>query len=236
MGDTAMIAKLVTGTIDPARLDVAARAVEEELIPGFLTHDGALQGYWMVDAATGQILAITTWRDPEAVGRSAVADGTERAVIADRIGLRVHAINTLPVLAAHDPDPVPHGSVIRWVRVTWVEGVAPHLRPGLAELYRRIVADQTNTYGFCASYWIGDQAIGEGCAISFWEQRADLSNGAGASRRRRRQVERSLQCRISEIRQYQALGVSGADTVEIRPSAEDDLSLRPLAGTAGPPL
>ena len=222
-----MLAKLVTGTIDPARLDVATLAVQEELVPGFLAQDGAQHGCWMADPASGHVLALTFWRDGEAVARTAVADGIERALVAERIGLRVHTIDVRPVLAAHRAEQADR-PLVRWVRMTWVEGVAAALRPRLHDVFGSIAADQATRSGFCGSCWFGDESLGEGCAVSFWERRVDLTDGADASRRRRRRVERELGCRISAVRQYRALAISHAESD--RPAPTEELAVADLGG------
>lgn len=203
-----MLAKLLTGSIDPRRLDTAIEAVGQRLVPGFVGRDGALHGYWMADRATGQVVTLTLWRDRGSADRAVHAEGAERAVIAEAVGLRVHAVQVLPVLAAHTAAPPAGSPVIRWVRITWVDGVMAPSRDRTSALHDSIVEDQSADSGFCASYWIGDEAAGEGCAVSFWEHRADLTMGAAASRRRRRRVERALHCRVGVVHQYQALGVT----------------------------
>jgi hypothetical protein len=201
----------VEARIDPGRLVVASEAVGDELIPGFLAHDGAVRGYWMGDLVTGQLLAITMWRDAESLRNAAAADGAQLAAVIGRTGLRLRAVQALPVLASHVPgnaDREP--SDARWVRVTWVEGVAPAMRTHLPELYQDILEDQAGTAGFGGSHWIGDERSGEGCALSVWERPADLAHGAGASRRRRRHVARALDCRIGLVHHYRTFGIVSA--------------------------
>jgi hypothetical protein len=221
MKEGPMLAKLVDASIDPDRLEVASRAVDEELVPRFLAHDGALLGYWMADPASGHVLAITMWRDDAALREAAATDGAERASVAARIGLVVHAVHALPLLAAQHPAiSTLEQSHSLWVRVTWVEGVPSSTRAQLPQLYQQIVDDQSDSAGFCGSYWIGDEHSGEGCALSVWRQPDDLHSGAGASRRRQRHVSRELGCRISEVRHYRTFGTAVGPTIEaMDPSA-----------------
>jgi hypothetical protein len=210
-----MLAKLVEARIDPGRLVVASEVVGDELIPNFLAHEGAVRGYWMGDLVTGQLLAITMWRDAESLRDAASADGARLAALIGRTGLRLRAVQTLPVLASHVPaGPEREPADARWARVTWVEGVAPEMRIRLPELYQDMVEDQAGTTGFRGSHWIGDELSGEGCALSVWERPADLAHGAGASRRRRRHVARALGCRIGVVRHYRTFGIVSATTPE----------------------
>lgn len=204
-----MLAKLMAGVMDPARCDRLSAAVEQQLVPRFLEHDGADSGYWMMDRSSGRVIAITLWDDPDSMRHAAAVDGSERSVIADQLGLRAQSIQTLPVLAAK-VVPVIAGDapVCRSVRVTWVEGVAASQRGHLAGLYQQTVDDQAESQGFCGSYWLGEEESGEGCAVSLWERSADLAVGTAASRRRQRRLAKALGCRISRVHEYEVVAVA----------------------------
>lgn len=204
-----MLAKLVDAVIDPRRMGLAVTAVEEELIPAFLAHDGALQGYWMADERSGHVLVVTTWSDLASLRGAAAADGAARATVGDRIGLSLRSVHTLPVLASSQETGRPSGRTDPgWIRVTWVEGVARTVRDQLPRLHEATAADQSGSAGFRGSYWLGDEDSAEGCAISLWDDETDLSAGAGASRRRRRRLARAMGFRVRSVRDYRAVGVA----------------------------
>jgi hypothetical protein len=211
-----MLAKVVDGGIDPGRIDQAERAVTEELIPLFDAHAGAGPGFWLVEPQNGHVLAITLWSGAEALAEAAAADGAERAAVAERIGLRVRAVTALTVLGSHVGDPDGDPSTTPWARVTWVEGIRVERRADLPALHDGIVADQGRSEGFRSSFWIGDTDRGEGFALSLWAAPADLHSGAIASRRRRRQVTRTLGCRIGAVHQYRALGITSGSSRQQR--------------------
>jgi len=206
-----MLAKVLEGVMDPSRFDVLEDAVTHQLLPRFLAHEGAKCGYWMLDPSTGHVASIALWDDADALRGAAHADGVERCSIFDRISLRLLSINTMPVLAARilaaeaeegqEANPG-YGSL----RLTRVEGVARSERDNLHQLYQEIVADQLDSAGFRGSYWFGEEASGEGLAVSLWQHPADLAGSTSASRRRRRRVARSLGCRIGDAREYQMIG------------------------------
>jgi hypothetical protein len=207
-----MLAKLVEGVIEPGSSVALAHAVDDELIPSFLEHDGASSGYWMSDRSSGRVVAITLWNDLDSLRAAASSDGAERSVIADRIALRVLSVQAMPVLAAQLlPSHAGGDSPRRSARVTWVEGAAASARPHLAQLYEEIVADQISSTGFAGSFWFGEERSGEGCAVSMWERPADLSGGTPASRRRQRRVARALGCRVSKVHEYEVIGVARRD-------------------------
>jgi quinol monooxygenase YgiN len=201
-----MLAKLAIGDIDPHRLTDATRAVHEELIPAFLEHPGALEGYWMANALDGHVLVMTTWTDLESLDAARAADGATRARTAERLGLRVHAIQTMDVLGFRGNDHVerPLG---RCTRATWVEGVSADLRPSIRAIYQEILPSQVRSPGFCASYWLADPATGNGLALSMWEHADQLRAGEVDSRRRRRHFERTVGCHIDLVTEYEALAV-----------------------------
>jgi hypothetical protein len=238
-----MLAKLIHARIRPERLELAARAVEDELAPAFAAHPGARLGCWMANRPNGHVLAMTLWADDASLHAEQATDGAERARVAERIGLELHAVETLEVIAAHDLDePGPEtpargpgsgsgatpaasidararsraeragsgtgGLATRWARVTWVEGVDPAALDHLPELHASITPDQEASDGFCASYWLADHRTGDGMALSTWASAAQLRHGEPDSRRRRRQVERTLGCHVAMVGEYEALGVT----------------------------
>ncbi len=216
-----MLAKLVGASIDPARLGAAVDAVADELIPGFLDLDGSLDGYWAVDPESGGVLVITLWRDVASLRGAASADGVARATVGDRIGLRVHSVHALPVLACSSltdlsEDPSDPGSI----RVTWVDGVVPALRELVPERFGSTLADQSSTRGFRGSCWLGDEQSSEGCAVSLWDHTANPVAGAFASRRRRHRLERTMGLRIRSVHEYRIVGV--AHTASARTGAALD--------------
>ncbi len=216
-----MLANLVEATIDLARVDVAVDAVREELVPEFLEHEGALHGYWAVDRRTGHAVVLTTWRDVESLRGAAAANAAARARAGDGFGLRMHSVQTLPVLAAsHATDLTDHGTEPAWVRVTRVDGLAPTMRDQVPQRYGPTLADQSATAGFCASYWLGDEQRVEGFAVSLWDDKADPASGEAASRRRRKRLQRSMGIRISSVREYRIVGVARPTPTPVSAGAE----------------
>lgn len=211
-----MLAKVIHGTIDPAHVDDAAVAVREEFIPNFSASDGALDGYWMADRWTGQVLVVTTWADGDALEAARERDGAERARVADRIGLCVHSIQTMVVVA--------HGELIgvrpewTWARATWISG-RPASATDLSAGYRQTFPDQARSPGFKGSYWLADESIRTGVALSFWDGPDSLAGSAFGSRRRRRRLQRDVGFSLERIHHYQGIGVTA-----VRPSLSVRLS------------
>jgi hypothetical protein len=209
------VAKIVQGWIDPNNIDGAAEAVETELIPRFVSQPGAESAYWMADRAKGHVLIMLIWVDDEAVRRSRSADGATRALMAERVGLRVTAVQTMEVVGVHEMAATT-SPVSRWARATWVEGVDPDIDVDISALHRDTVPDQMLSEGFCGSYWLSSPGSGNGLALSFWEQPGHLADSGRGSRRRRRKVEEALRCRVNLVSAYEALGgVRTARTVEV---------------------
>jgi hypothetical protein len=199
------VAKIVQGWIDPNDIDVAAAAVEGELIPGFVSQRGAESAYWMADRAKGHVLIMMTWADDDAVRRSRSTDGEARALMAERVGLRVTAVQSMEVVGAHETAATT-SAMSRWARATWVEGVDPAVDVDISALHRDTVPDQMLSEGFCGSYWLASPGSGNGLALSFWEQPGHLVDSGRGSRRRRRKVEEALGCRVNLVSNYEALG------------------------------
>lgn len=201
-----MIAKLVQGRIDPRQIDAAAMAVDQELLPHFIARPGALQGYWMANRDSGEIMAMTTWSTYEAMDDARRDDGAERARIFDRIGVRIGVTLAMGVVAASHGDTEAE-PVIRWARLTWVEGMDRTRVPELVSSYRRVLPDQATSSGFCGSYWLADLASGNGLALSMWEGPQELRRSEHASRRRRNRLAIEHGFRVDCVGQYEALGV-----------------------------
>ncbi len=219
-----MIAKLVHAGIDPRRIDDAAGAVVDELVPAFLSHPGACSGYWMVERASGHVLVMTGWSDETALHSEQAADGMERATIAEHVGLHIHAVQNLEIVAMHEIGSTA-GAETHWVRVTWVEGVPEQMVDDLAELHDEKVSHQLRSGGLRASYWLADRGTGDGVAFSMWETAEDLAASEQDSHRRRRRFRRDLGCRIAMVATYEAIGVV------LAPSA----TLVRVGGTDTPP-
>lgn len=222
-----MLAKLVHGHIDPTRLGDASAAVESDLAPAFVAHPGARQGYWMANRASGHVLVVTGWSDRDAMEAEQAADGRERAAVAERLGLRIHAIGTMDVVASHEVAPTPD-TVVHWVRATWVEGVDPSATQALGELHDQSVSDKAAGDGFCASYWLADRLNGDGLALSMWSTPEHLHRSEAGSRRRRRAVERTLGCHLALVGSYEAIGVVGNDQLDLRAQTA---AMRPARST-----
>jgi hypothetical protein len=206
-----MLAKLVLADIDPRRVDDAARAVEQELIPFFVAHPGARRGYWMANRTTGHMLVMTGWSDADSLEAASAADGTQRTRVAERLGIRIRAIQTLDVLAFQDTDDADK-PVIRWARATWVEGVSPDLDASVQAMHRELLPAQTRARGFCASYWLADRRTGNGLALSLWNGPTELRDDETDSKRRRRRFEQAVGRKIYRVREYEALGVTAPST------------------------
>lgn len=202
-----MLAKLVQADMDARLIDDAAKAVEQELIPSFVAYPGARHGYWMANRQSGQVLALTCWSDGDSLEAARAEDGRERARVAERIGLRVRAIQTLDVLGFQE-DPAIEGPVLRFARATWVEGLGSHNGSSLRAMYREIAPRQASSPGFCASYWLGDYGTGNGLGLSFWSGSADLRGDDFDSKRRRALIEQTVGCKINLVSEYEALGVA----------------------------
>jgi hypothetical protein len=201
-----MISKLVLGRIDPRQLDAAAMAVDREFIPLLIAKPGALQGYWMANRSTGEIMAMTTWSTYEAMDAARNEDGAERARIYDRIGVRIGITLTMTVVAASHGDTEAE-PVIRWARLTWVEGMKQERVPELVRSYGKVLPDQVLSSGFCGSYWLADMPNGNGLALSLWEGPQELRRSEHASRRRRNRLAKEHGFRVDCVGQYEALGV-----------------------------
>jgi hypothetical protein len=209
-----MLAKVVTATIEPRRVDDAARAVVEELIPSFVAHPGAGQGYWMANRSTGQVLVMTGWSDLESLEAARAADGTERTRIVERLRIRIEAILTLDVLGSQHRDIVDQ-TVMRWARATWVHGVSTDLGAGLPAIYKEVASAQARSRGFCASYWLGNHATGNGLALSLWAGLPELLESERDSKHRRRWLKQTVGSTIDVVSDYEALGVVAPTMVDI---------------------
>lgn len=201
-----MLGKVVHGGIDPRCMDVAVQAVREELLPRFEEHPGAQQGYWMAHRGSGRILIVTMWSDMASLESARGADGAERSTIADRIGLQIHAIHTMEVVAHHNDDHA-YRPVFRSVRATWASSLPSGSDERIPALYEQILPDQSRSTGFRGSYWLADGATGTGLALSFWDGVDELETGGGASRRRRQQLQRQLGFAVQSVHTYEGLGV-----------------------------
>lgn len=214
-----MLAKVVHGTMDTARVDDAARAVREEFVPNFSAQPGALRGYWMADRLSGQILIVTTWSDADALDAARSSDGAQRARIADGIGLRVHSIQSMVVVAQRDEVEV--RPEWRWARATWITG-DPVGAAVLPASHRLIVPDQARSAGFKGSYWLADESISCGVALSFWDGPDALTGSEAASRRRRRRLQRQFGFSIDRIHHYDGIGATAPAAIDL--TAPDDTS------------
>lgn len=145
-------AKLVQGAIDMNALENAARAVVRELMPRFVAHRGARQGFWMANRSTGSILILTTWSDQAALEAAAAADGADRTRVAERVGLRIQTVETVQVMPAHHRDPI-GARVFRWIRATWVEGLSPTRASALPARYPAVASEQARRRGGPSLRW-----------------------------------------------------------------------------------
>jgi hypothetical protein len=213
-------ATLVQGIIDNDRVSQAAAAVREELVPAFLSRPGARHAYWMVHRPSGRLWIMTVWKDREHLMAAAAAEAVDRTSVADRLGARILGVQELEVAGAHEED-VDRAPRVRWVRATWLDGLPSDHRGRVPELFNEVVPDQARTSGFCASYWLVDAAMGVGLGLSFWEGPAEIRHSEQAGRRRVRRVETALGCRVTSVRELEAIGVASTlDPPDVPPSLD----------------
>lgn len=204
-----MKATVVLARLEPGRIPDAARAVEEEVAPALCARAGARRGYWMVDRHSGQVLIVTVWADETARRAAAAAEGARRAVVGERVGLRVLGTQSFDVAGSVD-EHLGSAPRVRWVRATWVAHIGADQRGVLPQLYHEAVPDQARTRGFCASYWLVDPLSGAGLGLSMWEGPDELRGSLTSSRRRRRRFEAVLGCTVDGVHEYEALAVAVA--------------------------
>ena len=205
-----MLAKVVHGTIDAHRVDHAARAVRDRLAPGFAEQPGAVRGYWMVDRFSGQVLIVTLWSDGDALDASRGHDGATRARVAEDIGLCVHAVETMAVLGLGGTgDEVEVGPVWRWARATWISGDAEH-SVAIPDVHRATLPHQARDAGFKGSFWLADESIRSGVALSFWDGPDALTGSEHTSRARRRRLQRRFGFTVERIHSYEGIGVAAS--------------------------
>ncbi len=202
-----MLAKVVHGTLRERHLEASALAVRDRLAPDFAAQAGALQGYWLLDRSSGLMLIVTLWRDGRALDAARAHDGTARATVADGIGLSVHAVETM-VVVGHDADSgdVDVGPVWRWVRATWISGSADHAA-ALPGLHRATLPHQARDAGFRGSFWLADESIRSGVALSFWDGPDALSGSEHTSRLRRRRLQRRFGFTVDRIHSYEGVAI-----------------------------
>lgn len=200
--------------MDPARIGAAVKTVEEDLIPSFIAHVGACQGYWMANRASGDVLVLTCWTGAEQLEAARASDGEQRTLAMERVGLRVHAVQELAVIGVEES----HDSVqpvVRFARATWVERLGGDRASSPAGMHREAVRMQAASRGFCASYWLADAETGNGLGLSLWAELEDLQDGEDRSQRRRQWLERTLDCKVDHVSEYEAIGVVAPTTASI---------------------
>jgi hypothetical protein len=202
-----MRATLVHASIDPQRIPETARAVESELVPGFLSHAGARHSYWMAHRRSGRLLVLTVWDSQDHLDAATGAEAERRAVVGERCGVRIMGVHTMEVVGAHE-ESIDRAPKVRWVRATWVRDLGRHQQGELPALYREAVPDQLRTRGFCASYWLADPTVGAALGLSFWEGPVERRDSTRSSIRRRRRFEAVLGCTVEGIGEYEAIGVA----------------------------
>jgi heme-degrading monooxygenase HmoA len=214
-----MRATLVHASVDPDRIPETARAVEADLVPGFLAHAGSRHAYWMAHRRSGRLLVLTVWDTQDHLDAATAAEAARRAIVGERCGVRIMGVHTMEVVGAHE-EPIDRAPAVRWVRVTWVRGLGRHQQGELPALYREAVPDQLRTRGFCASYWLADTTVGAAVGLSFWEGPTEIRDSTRSSARRRHRLEAVLGCTVEGVREYEAIGV--ASVVADRPGSAPD--------------
>jgi hypothetical protein len=206
-----MRAKVLQAQLDPSRIDEAAAAVEEELIPLFVATHGAQDGYWMVDRTNGDVFVMTCWSD-DAVESETASAGRERSRVSERLGLRTRAVHTFDVVG-HEAREAPERQS-RWARVSWVDGLSRDLDPSLRAMHEEM-KDAGHLDDLRANYWLADYESGNGVGISLWANEQEVRASAEASRRMRRWFEDRAGRRIHISHEYEAMGVVNRTHVDL---------------------
>ena len=239
-----MFAKLVQADIGPDHVTDAAHAVETELIPHFVTLPGACQGYWMVDRRTGHVLVMTGWSDGAALrARRRARTGQNERSWRSRSGCGSGRCTR----CASSPrtNPASSGPRAHWVRATWVEGVPAERLSDLPAMHAAVVPEQSQSQGFCGSYWLADHETGDGLALSLWDRSENLEAGEPNSRRRRgvrsRTSSAAVSLRSTSTRRSESSSIPRPTWATNRASTEVSATARaavdrrgPLTGSATP--
>lgn len=101
-----MFARVSTFQGSAERLDESTRAARDEILPAARQVDGFAGLLSLIDRATGRSIAITLWRDAQAMQASEAWADRVRAEGADEAGESVVSVERYEVAIADMPAPV----------------------------------------------------------------------------------------------------------------------------------
>jgi len=209
--------------VDPSRADEAIDLVREELVPAFAGRDGAMQGYWMLDRATGTGLVVSCWADRDSLDAGRAQGGTSRAAVLERLDALLCETGTYEVHAlAGTPAPIDGGHV--WSRVTFLEGVDPVRLAGERGLFASMHAQSATQAGFLSLCWLVDAETHNGMSISTWRSRDELRASAPHGRGLRRKAAQVLGCRVEEVVEVETIGTAGCGPGDLVLDLRDSLA------------
>ena len=122
----------------------------------------------------------------------------------------VHAVDSMAVVGHGGAgDEAEVGPVWRWARATWISGDPEHAAV-LPDVHRATLPSQVRDAGFRGSFWLADQSIRSGVALSFWDGPDALTGSEHTSRARRRRLQRRFGFTVERIHSYEGIGVAAS--------------------------
>ncbi|HEX9891444.1 MAG TPA: hypothetical protein VGB28_05225 [Actinomycetota bacterium] len=94
-----MWARVTTIEGTPDQADIAVKLVEENVIPAAKQWQGFSGGWWLLDRATGRMIAMTLWDSEETLNASAEAATTLRKDTTDELGGNIVSVESYEVAA-----------------------------------------------------------------------------------------------------------------------------------------
>jgi len=101
-----MFARVSTFQGSPDRLDESTRSALDEVLPAARQVDGFVGLLSLIDRATGRAIAITLWRDAQAMQASEAWADRVRAEGAVAVGESIVSVERYEVAIAEMPAPV----------------------------------------------------------------------------------------------------------------------------------
>jgi hypothetical protein len=155
---------------DPAGIDGAIDYARGEVMSALGTITGWVGLSMMVDRASGECIATTSWEDVDAMR----ASSDRLTQMRDRLGGILHAppkVQEWQVAVMRRADPAPTD---RWCRVSWLRIAEERVDHGI-EIYRSALLPRIEKLpGFCSASLMVDRARGRVCSTASFKSLESL--------------------------------------------------------------
>lgn len=195
-----MYARSTTITAPAEAIERGVAMVRDEVLPAVMQLDGCLGLSMLVDRPSGQGIVTASWRDLEALRKSADAVQVLRQRVSDSLGAEVTDVREWEVGVMHRAHHAAEGAC---VRATWLRGDPANMDRAIEIFKVGLLPRIEELEGFCSASLLVDRATGTAVSSITYDSRETLERTRDQGAAIRSAGSQETATEIVDVREYE---------------------------------